>query len=126
MPFSTRRTKSAVQLRISNVLGLDDGGHRVAALAQARAVHPVAVVDEHQRPHDAAGVLGAHVELLAQGGQRDLEVLDERVGFVLAVERVLVRVLHRVLGAVVDLAERGGQIRPAAARRGRRPPAPSA
>ena len=42
----------------------------------------------------------------------DLEVLDDRVGLVLAVEGVLVRALHRVLGAVVDLAQRGRQVRP--------------
>ena len=42
----------------------------------------------------------------------DLEVLDERVGLVLVVERVLVRALHRVLGAVVDLAERRREVRP--------------
>src|SRR5205814_5878970 len=92
--------------------GLDDGRHRVAALAQARAVHPVAVVGEHDGPHDAAGVLGAHVEFLAQRRQRHFEVLDQRVGLVLVVERVLVRVLHGVLGAVVDLPERRGEAGP--------------
>ena len=35
-------------------VGLHDGRHRVAALAQARAVHPVAVVAEHDGSHDAA------------------------------------------------------------------------
>ena len=58
------------------------------------------------------GVLGAHVQLLAQGLQRHLQILDQRVGFVLGVEGVLVRVLHRVLGAVVDLAQRRGEVGP--------------
>jgi len=52
---------------------LDDRRHRVAALAQARAVDAIAVVAEHHRPRDAARVLGAHVEL-------HLQVLGERYG----------------------------------------------
>src|SRR6266542_1624533 len=95
-----------------DVFGLDDGGHRVAALAQAGAVHPVAVVAEHHRTHDAPRILRAHVELFTEGGQGDFEVLDERVGFVLIVEGVLVRAFHGVLGAVVDLAQRGGEAGP--------------
>ena len=55
-------------------------------------------------------VLGAHVQLFAQRGQRDFEVFDQRIGLVLVVEGVFVRVLHRVLGAVVDLAQRGRQV----------------
>src|SRR5205807_1098968 len=81
-------------------------------LPEPRAVHPIAVVHQHQRPDDGAGVLGTHVQLLAEGRQGDLQVLDERIGLVLGVERVLVRVLDRVLGAVVDLAERGREVRP--------------
>src|SRR6185503_10329724 len=93
-------------------IGLHDRRHRVAALAQARAVHPVAVVAEDDRPHDAARVLRAHVELLAQRGEGHLEILDERVGLVLVVEGVLVRALHGVLGSVVDLAQRGRELGP--------------
>jgi hypothetical protein len=52
-----------------DILRLHDRGHRVAALAQPRAVHHVAVVDEHERPHHAAGVLRPYVKLLAQCGQ---------------------------------------------------------
>jgi len=44
--------------------------------------------------------------------QRHFEVLDERVGLVLGVEGVLVRVLHRVLGAVVDLPQRRREVCP--------------
>src|SRR2546422_4279085 len=39
---------------------------------------------------DRPGVLGPHVQLLAERLQRHLEVLDERIGLVLGVERVLV------------------------------------
>src|SRR2546425_2377114 len=92
------------------ILGLDDGGYGVAALAEPRAVHAVAVVHEHHRPDDGAGVLRAHVELLTERRQGHLEVLDDRVGLVLGVERVLVRVLDGVLRPVIDLAERGGEV----------------
>src|SRR5215510_12888058 len=93
-----------------DVFRLHDGRHGVAALAQARAVHAVAVVVQHHGAHDAPRVLGAHVELLAQRGQGHLEVLDERIALVLAVEGILVRALHGVLGAVVDLAERRREV----------------
>src|SRR5262249_9136866 len=82
------------------------------ALPEPRAVDAVAVVPEHDRADDAPGVLRPHVELFAERGQRHLEVLDQRVRLVLVVEGVLVGVLHRVLGAVVDLAKRGREIRP--------------
>ena len=52
-----------------HVLGLDDRGDRVAALAEPRAVHAVAVVAEHHRADDAASVLGPDVQLLAQLGE---------------------------------------------------------
>jgi hypothetical protein len=61
------------------VLGLHDGRHGVAALAQTRAVHAVAIVAEHHRPHDAAGVLRAHVELFAERGERHFQILDQRI-----------------------------------------------
>src|SRR6266446_3748591 len=92
------------------ILGLDDGRDRVAALAEPRAVHAIAVVHEYHGPDDRPGVFGPHVQLLAERLQRHLEVLDERIGLVLGVERVLVRVLDRVLGPVVDLAKRGREI----------------
>ena len=61
-------------------------------------------------PTTVPRVLGAHVQFFAQRFQRDFEVFDERVGFVLAVEGVFVRVLNRVLGAVIDLPQRGRQV----------------
>src|SRR2546430_6141144 len=93
------------------ILGLDDGGDGVSALAQPRAVHAIAVVHEHHGPADGPGVFGPHVQLLAQRRQRHLEILDERVGLVLRIEGVLVRVLDGVLGPVIDLSERGGEVR---------------
>jgi hypothetical protein len=112
VPFSTRRTKSAVQRAICRYSGFDDRGDGVAALAEPGAVDAIAVVHEHHGADDGAGVLRAHVKLLAERRQRHLEVLDERVGLVLGVERVLVRALDGVLGPVVDLAERGREVRP--------------
>src|SRR2546425_1370680 len=92
------------------VLRLDNGGHEIPAFPELRAVHPVAVVHQDQGADDGASVLGTHVQLLAESRQRHLQVLDERIGLVLGVERVLVRVLDRVLGPVVDLAKRGREV----------------
>ena len=50
------------------------------------------------------------MQFFAQRFQRHFKILDERIGFVLAVESVFVRVLNRVLGAIVNLTQRGCQV----------------
>ena len=73
-----------------DIFWLDDGRHRIAAFAEPGAIHSVAVVDQHQGSDDGPGVLGPHVELFAQGFERDFEIFDQRIGFILAVEGVFV------------------------------------
>jgi hypothetical protein len=45
------------------------------------------------------------VKLLAQRFERDFEIFDQRIGFILSVEGVFVRVPNRVLGAVIDFPQ---------------------
>ena len=61
--------------------------------------------------HHRALARGEEVQLLAQGVQGDLEVLDDRVGLVLLLERVLAGVADGVLGDVVEVADAGGLAR---------------
>ena len=80
-------------------------------LMREMAVRRLPVVDQGQRPDHRAGIFRAHVQLFAQRFETDFEIFDERVGFVLAVEGVFVRVFDRVLGAIINLAKRRSQIR---------------
>ena len=51
------------------------------------------------------------MQLFAQGFERDFEIFDQRIGFILVVEGVFVRVLNRVLGAVINFSEGSRQVR---------------
>ena len=90
---------------------LDDGGHRPAARAHAAQVDGVAGVGDRDGAHHRALARGEQVQLLAQGVEGDLEVLDDRVGLVLLLEGVLARVADGVLGDVVEVADAGGLAR---------------
>ena len=94
-----------------NIFRLDDGRHRVTAFPswcnrRGRRRRP-----KHQRPDDGAAVFGAHMQLFAQRFERDFQIFDQRIGFVLAVEGVFVGVLNRVLGAVINFPQRSRQVR---------------
>jgi len=49
--------------------------------------------------------------IFAERDARHFQILDNRVRFILGVERILVRVLNRVFGPVVNLSERRRQFR---------------
>ena len=52
------------------------------------------------------------MKFFPQGHQRDFQVLDDRIGFVLGVERIFMRILNRMFRAIVDLPERGREVGP--------------
>ena len=78
----------------------------VMVIGDAQSI--VAGVADGDRADHRALARGEEVQLLAQRVHRDLEVLDDGVGLVLLLERVLLRVADRVLGDVVEVADAGG------------------
>ena len=94
------------------VFRFDDRRYRIAALAQFGAVHSIAVVAEHHRSDNAAAVFGPHMQFFPQGHQRDLQILDDGIRFILGIESIFVRVPNRMLRAIVNFPERGGKVGP--------------
>jgi len=86
-------------------LGLDDRGDGVAARAHPPAVDLVAGVHDRDVADHGAGLLGEDVQLFAQRPQRHFQVLQDRVGLLLAVEGLLLGAGDGVQGRVVHAAE---------------------
>ncbi len=82
-------------------LRLDDRRDGVAAGAHLAAVDLVAGVDDRDVADHRARLLGEDVQLLAQGAERDLQVLEDRVRLLLVVEGLLLRAGDGVQALVV-------------------------
>ena len=97
------------ELRIARLelddVRLDDRRDAVATGAHSGAIDLVAIVDERDRAHHAAAVAGVDVELLAEALEGHLEILDDRIAFLLGAERLLARAFDRVLEEVVETSD---------------------
>jgi hypothetical protein len=90
---------------------LHDAGNGVSAAAHAPAVDLVARIHQGDVAHHGAGLLGEDVQLLAQGPQRHLKVLQDAVALVLVSEGLLLGAGHRVQPLVEHATEAQGLVR---------------
>src|SRR5205085_410253 len=81
-----------------------------AAASEAGEIDLVAGVVHDERPDERASAVREEVQLLAEGVDRDLEILDDRIALVLILEGVLPGAGERVLRHVEHLADADGLV----------------
>jgi hypothetical protein len=85
-----------------------DAGNAPPARTHPGKIDLVTRVHDHHGPDHAPLLVGEKVELLAQGVEADLEILDDRIAFDLVVEGVLAASFDGVLGHVEKVADARG------------------
>ena len=68
--------------------GLDDRGNVIAARSHPGTVDFVSGIDQRDGADQAPAVRRVDVQLFAQRTERDFQIFDHRVAFVLSVERL--------------------------------------
>ena len=103
--FSTCRMNLASHFDELDHFRLDDRRNAVAARTHPRAIDLVAAVDERDRSDHRAAIRCIQMQFFAERIEQHLDVFNDRVAFVLIVERVFLGAFDRVLEHVEHTAQ---------------------
>ena len=102
MPFHQQQEIGCAAADLQILPAPRSRGRNTRPSPQLSAIHPIAVIAEDNRPHDASAVFRPHMELFTQRDERDFQILDDGIGLILRIECVLMQILNRMFRAVVE------------------------